>query len=43
MDIPRVDLMKCQPKEYNQEIIDESAVKSNGTVEDDDDWDGNKD
>lgn len=34
--MPRVDLSKCQPKEYDQEIIDESAVKSSAAVEEDD-------
>ncbi|KAK6044825.1 hypothetical protein COOONC_17670 [Cooperia oncophora] len=26
LDFPRVDLAKCQPQEYEQEIIDESNV-----------------
>ncbi|CAB3401614.1 unnamed protein product [Caenorhabditis bovis] len=41
MDFPRVDLEKCQPKEYEQEIIDESnlsaASMSIKDEEDDDD------
>ncbi|EYC23413.1 hypothetical protein Y032_0015g2638 [Ancylostoma ceylanicum] len=27
MDFPRVDLSKCQPQEYEQEIIDESRAR----------------
>ncbi|CAD6187634.1 unnamed protein product [Caenorhabditis auriculariae] len=37
VDMPRVDLAKCQPKEYHQEIIDESNVSATSLKEDDDD------
>ncbi|VDL79068.1 unnamed protein product [Nippostrongylus brasiliensis] len=37
MDFPRVDLTKCQPQEYEQEIIDESSVVPTKEIEVDDD------
>ncbi|PIO53304.1 hypothetical protein TELCIR_25364, partial [Teladorsagia circumcincta] len=35
LDFPRVDLAKCQPQEYEQEIIDESDARPVKGVEDD--------
>ncbi|UMM22909.1 hypothetical protein L5515_003885 [Caenorhabditis briggsae] len=40
MDLVRVDLQKCQPKDYDQEIIDESnlsAVSINTKDDEDED------
>ncbi|CAI4230445.1 unnamed protein product [Auanema sp. JU1783] len=40
IDMARIDLVKCQPKEYNQEVIDESTISSAKEVKEVDDDDG---
>lgn len=43
MDLPRVDLLKCQPKDYEQEIIDESNLSAMSiSTKDDEDEDSLK-
>uniref|UniRef100_A0A8R1DPY4 START domain-containing protein 10 n=1 Tax=Caenorhabditis japonica TaxID=281687 RepID=A0A8R1DPY4_CAEJA len=42
MDFPRVDLLKCQPKDYEQEIIDESNLSAVSISTKDDDEDSLK-
>ncbi|VDK83767.1 unnamed protein product [Cylicostephanus goldi] len=37
VDFPRVDLAKCQPQEYEQEVIDESSAPPSKAVDDEDD------
>lgn len=42
MDMPRVDLVKCQPKDYDQEIIDESNLSAMSISTKDEDEDSIK-